>query len=49
MEMASFCLKIRHVFGFTSMTERRIGAGPPVIIQLSGFGTHGECQISDRR
>jgi hypothetical protein len=36
MEMASFCLKIRHVFGFTSMTERSIGAGPPVIIQLSG-------------
>ena len=21
MEMASFCLKIRHVFGFTSLTE----------------------------
>ena len=37
MEMASFCLKIRHVFGFTSMTERSIGAGPPVIIQLSGL------------
>ena len=36
MEMASFCLKIRHVFGFTSLTERSIGAGPPVIIQLSG-------------
>ena len=35
MEMASFCLKIRHVFGFTSLTERSIGAGPPVIIQLS--------------
>ena len=34
--MASFCLKIRHVFGFISMTERSIGAGPPVIIQLSG-------------
>ena len=33
MEMASFCLKIRHVFGFTItlMTERSIGAGPPVI------------------
>jgi hypothetical protein len=26
MEMASFCLKIRHVFGFTSLTERGIGA-----------------------
>ena len=37
MEMASFCLKIRHVFGFTWLTERSIGAGPPVIIQLSGF------------
>jgi hypothetical protein len=37
MEMASFCLKIRHVFGFTSLTERSIGAGPPVIIQLSGY------------
>ena len=36
MEMASFCLKIRHVFGFTSLTEQSIGAGPPVIIQLSG-------------
>ena len=35
MEMASFSLKMRHVFGFTSMTERSIGAGPPVIIQLS--------------
>jgi hypothetical protein len=35
MEMASFCLKIRHVFGFTWLTERSIGAGPPVIIQLS--------------
>jgi hypothetical protein len=37
MEMASFSLKIRHVFGFTSLTERSIGAGPPVIIQLSGL------------
>ena len=37
MEMASFSLKIRHVFGFTSLTERSIGAGPPVIIQFSGF------------
>ena len=36
MEMASFSLKIRHVFGDTSLTERSIGAGPPVIIQLSG-------------
>jgi hypothetical protein len=35
MEMASFCLKIRHVFADTSLTERRIGAGPPLIIQLS--------------
>jgi hypothetical protein len=35
MEMASFSLKIRHVFGFTWLTERSIGAGPPVIIQLS--------------
>ena len=35
MEMASFCLKIRHVFADTSLTERSIGAGPPVIIQLS--------------
>ena len=35
MEMASFCLKILHVFGFTSLTERSIGAGPPVIMQLS--------------
>ena len=38
MEMASFCLKIRHVFADTSMTELSIGAGPPVIIQLSGHG-----------
>jgi hypothetical protein len=38
MEMASFCLKIRHVFADTSLAERSIGAGPPVIIQLSGFG-----------
>jgi hypothetical protein len=37
MEMASFSLKIRHVFGDTSLTERGIGAGPPVIIQLSGI------------
>jgi hypothetical protein len=36
MEMASFCLKIRHFFGFTWLTERSKGAGPPVIIQLSG-------------
>ena len=36
MEMASFSLKIRHVFADTSLTERSIGAGPPVIIQLSG-------------
>jgi hypothetical protein len=36
MEMESFCMKIRHVYGFTSLTERSIGAGPPVIIQLSG-------------
>ena len=36
MEMASFSLKIRHVFGDTLLTERSIGAGPPVIIQLSG-------------
>jgi hypothetical protein len=36
MEMASFSLKIRHFFGDTSLTERSIGAGPPVIIQLSG-------------
>jgi hypothetical protein len=46
MAMASFSLKIRHVFGFTWLTERSIGAGPPVIIQLSGHGPwlleHGE-------
>ena len=36
MEMASFCLKICHVFSDTSLTERSIGAGPPVIIELSG-------------
>ena len=35
MELASFCLKIRHVFGFSSLTDGSIGAGPPVIIQLS--------------
>jgi hypothetical protein len=35
MEMASFFIKIRHVFADTSFTERSIGAGPPVIIQLS--------------
>ena len=40
MEMASFSLKIRHVFGFTTLTERSVGAGPPVIIQLSG---HNSC------
>jgi hypothetical protein len=38
MEMASFFIKIRHVFADTSLTERNIGAGPPVIIQLSGAG-----------
>ena len=37
MEMASFFIKIRHFFGDTSLTERSIGAGPPVIIQLSGY------------
>jgi hypothetical protein len=36
MEMASFFIKIRHVFADTWLTERSIGAGPPVIIQLSG-------------
>ena len=35
MEMAWANVKIRHFFGFTSLTERSIGAGPPVIIQLS--------------
>jgi hypothetical protein len=35
MEMASFSLKTRHVFADTLLTERSIGAGPPVIIQLS--------------
>ena len=39
MEMASFSLKIRHVFSDTLLTERSIGAGPPVIIQLSGRNT----------
>jgi hypothetical protein len=42
MEMASFSLKIRHVFGDTSLTERSIGAGPPVIIQLSDRNTHSD-------
>jgi hypothetical protein len=46
MEMASFCLKIRHVFGFTWLTERSIGAGPPVIIQLSGFAVVTEEEIA---
>ena len=40
MEMASFFIKIRHFFGDTSLTERSIGAGPPVIIQLSGIYTY---------
>ena len=40
MEMASFSLKIRHVFGDTLLTERSIGAGPPVIIQLSGLAAY---------
>jgi hypothetical protein len=39
MEMASANVKIRHFFGFTSMTERSIGAGPPVVIQLSGWNS----------
>jgi hypothetical protein len=43
MEMASFSLKIRHVFGFTWLTERSIGAGPPVIIQLSGIFLTNYC------
>jgi hypothetical protein len=43
MELASFCLKIRHVFADTSMTEPSIGAGPPVIIQLSVNYTPGKC------
>jgi hypothetical protein len=37
LEMASFFIKIRHVFADTSLTKRIIGASPPVIIQLSGF------------
>jgi hypothetical protein len=40
MEMASFSLKIRHAFGDTLLTERSIGAGPPVIIQLSDINQH---------
>ena len=43
MEMESFSLKIRHVFGDTSLTEQSIGAGPPVIIQLSGLYSVVEC------
>jgi hypothetical protein len=43
MEMASICIIIRHVFGFTSLTERSIGAGPPVIIQLSGRDPGSGC------
>ena len=39
MQMASFFIKIRHFFGDTSLTERSIGAGPPVIIQLSDSNT----------
>jgi hypothetical protein len=39
MEMASVFIKIRHFFGDTSLTERSIGAGPPVIIQLSDAHT----------
>jgi hypothetical protein len=35
MEMASFFIKIRHFFADTSLTERSIGAGPPVIIHFS--------------
>ena len=45
MEMASFFIKIRHVFADTSLTERSIGAGPPVIIQLSGFYSHSRTLI----
>jgi hypothetical protein len=48
MEMASFSLKIRHVFGDTSLTERSIGAGPPVIIQLSDFTTSRAFFVSAR-
>jgi hypothetical protein len=35
MEMAWANVKIRHFFGFTSLTERSVGAGPPVIILYS--------------
>jgi hypothetical protein len=35
--MVSNCIKIRYVFGFASLTERNIGTGSPVIMQLSGF------------
>jgi hypothetical protein len=34
MEMVSNCIKIR---GFASLTERNIGTGSPVIMQLRGF------------
>ena len=36
MEMTSAKPKIRHVFGFTCLTERKIGALSPVILYLSG-------------
>jgi hypothetical protein len=42
MEMASFSLKIHHVFGDTLLTERSIGAGP-IIIQLSDLTRLNEC------
>jgi hypothetical protein len=45
MEMASFSLKIRHVFGDTSLTERSIGACPPVIIQLSDTTSSLHCVL----
>ena len=41
MEIGSIFIKIRHVFADTSLTERSIGAGPPVIIQLSRNDQHG--------
>jgi hypothetical protein len=48
MEMASFSLKICHVFGDTLLTERSIEAGPPVIIQLSACYSwqHDNCFLN---
>ena len=46
MEMASICLKIRHVSGFISLTERSIGAGTDLQLLYSSVVLTGYMQLA---